>query len=108
MRLLIHSTHFNFETDERTITPGRTLRSAKKKPMFTSIQEAPRGIRHFTGGQICKEKSSYRAVPMTYPNLDLCALKILFCQIKLKNVGIAFVNYHSKIPHFIRHFMEGD
>ena len=72
MRLLIHSTHFNFETDERTITPGRTLRSAKKKPMFTSIQEAPRGIRHFTGGQICKEKSSYRAVPMTYPNLDLC------------------------------------
>ena len=52
MRLLIHSTHFNFETDERTITPGRTLRSAKKKPVFTSIQEAPRGIRHFTGGQI--------------------------------------------------------
>ncbi|XP_015769411.1 PREDICTED: origin recognition complex subunit 1-like isoform X2 [Acropora digitifera] len=28
---------------ERTITPGRTLRSAKKKPVFTSIQEAPRG-----------------------------------------------------------------
>lgn len=28
---------------ERSITPGRTLRSAKKKPMFTSIQKAPRG-----------------------------------------------------------------
>ena len=49
-----------------------------------------------------------RAVPITYPNLDLCPLKILFRQIKLKNVGIAFVDYHSEIPQFIRHFMEGD
>lgn len=34
---------FNNETDQARSTPARTLRSAKKKPLFTSIQETTRG-----------------------------------------------------------------
>ena len=54
MRLLFHSkylsTVLNCETDESRNKPGRTLRSAEKKPTFTSVQYTPRGKRYFTGG----------------------------------------------------------
>ncbi|XP_044164047.1 transcription initiation factor TFIID subunit 11-like isoform X12 [Acropora millepora] len=41
--------HNDNENDESTNKPGRTLRSAKKKPMFTSIQETPRDMHEGLG-----------------------------------------------------------
>ncbi|XP_015769459.1 PREDICTED: RNA polymerase-associated protein LEO1-like isoform X1 [Acropora digitifera] len=39
--------HNDSEKDESTNKPGRTLRSAEKKPMFTSVQDIPRGKRNY-------------------------------------------------------------
>ncbi|XP_044164043.1 clumping factor A-like isoform X8 [Acropora millepora] len=51
--------HSDNENDESTNKPGRTLRSAKKKPMFTSIQETPRVSESDTGEDASDNQSLF-------------------------------------------------